>query len=73
MKCLGHVGRACNNQLETLQKTKAFSKGYKDKHKLQFLDVPKVKCVCEGGNHNFAGTSKREPYSCLKDAFRQKA
>lgn len=73
MKCLGHVGRAHNNQLETLQKTKAFSKGYKDKHKLKFPDVLKVKCVCEGKNHNYAGTSKRDPCGCLGDAFRRKA
>ena len=39
MKCLGHVGRTRNNQLETLQKTKAFSKGNKDEHKSQFPDV----------------------------------
>ena len=64
MKCLGHVGRAHNNQLEAIQKKKSFMSAFINKHKKDFPEVQKVKCECEGKNHTYAATPNRPACRC---------
>ena len=69
MKCLGHVGRAHNNQLETMTKKKTFTTAFINQHKARFPSVGTVKCVCENKNHNFIARPNKPACGCMSDAI----
>ena len=51
MKCLGHVGRAHNNQLKLFQSKKQVTSGFINRHKGKYPDIATLKCCCQGKNH----------------------